>query len=136
MAKNNTETKTESKVDAYQVELLEKSENLDGATVLSVMNTDTLEKIGAMVSETIEVIGRVHLRIHNPYAENDTDYDSYIYLTENEAYYTGSESFDSSYRMIADNMEKLGITGNPKIQIIEKQSKNNAGTMLLAKAVV
>lgn len=136
MAKTNS-TENENKVEAYEVKLFEKSDNLDGRTVLSVMNTDTLDKIGDIIGETIEIVGRVHLGVHNPYAENDTDYESFVYITaDDKAYYTGSISFDSSYRMIADNMEKLGLTGNPKIQIIEKQSKNNAGTMLLAKAVL
>lgn len=131
-----TKTKNaETKEMNYSVELIEKSDGLTAEQVLNCMNTDTLEKISNRVGETIEIVGRVHTHVSNPYADGDNEYDQFIYINaDGEAFYTGSQSFDSSYRMIADNMDKLGLTGNPKIEVIEKPSKNNAGNMYLAKA--
>lgn len=130
-----TTKSTETKEMNYSVELVEKSEGLTAEQVLNCMNTDTLEKISNRVGETIEIVGRVHTFVRNPYADGDKEYDQFIYINaDGEAFYTGSHSFDSSYRMIADNMDKLGLTGNPKIEVIEKPSKNNAGNMYLAKA--
>lgn len=131
------EAKTEPSVeDEYEVQVLEKSESITPEQVLNNLNVDVLPKLNDREStEPMEVTGRIKLFVHNPFVEDgNTDYNVYVYLTNEGSYYTSSESFDSSIKQMESVQKALGVAGDLKIQIVKKPSKNNAGNMLLAKA--
>lgn len=139
MAKKNENTQEVNQQDAYSIDILEKSESLSVEDVLASTNIDTLPQLSSLEGEKgVQFRGRIKFAVHNPFAKDENgeskpDYTVYVYITnDNLAYYTSSESFDSSYRQIVTMAEKMGVK-DLKLDIIKKQSKNNAGSMLLAK---
>ena len=138
MAKK-VETNLEKK--DYSVRLVERSENITPEEVLNNMSTEVIPLIKELVGKgVVSIKGRIELAVHNEHvkdaeSEEDYDYTSYVYLTdEGESYYTSSESFDSSFRQLQAVMLGMGLDGSVKIEVIEKKSNNNQGSMLLAKA--
>ena len=138
MAKK-VETNLEKK--DYSVSLVERSENITPEEVLNNMSTEVIPLIKELVGKgTVSIKGRIALAVHNENIKDadspdDYDYNSYVYLTDDgESYYTSSESFDSSFRQLQSVMHDMGLDGSVKIEVVEKKSNNNQGSMLLAKA--
>ena len=128
------------KQDNYTCKIVSASESLTPQQKLASMDTQTMSKISDLdgTEEVITVIGMVKLQIHNPNPKEDgnMDYISCVYHTDKGMFYTGSESFANSYKMLEDNAVDLGIpAGEIKIQVVSKKSQNNQGKMLLAKYV-
>ena len=138
--KETNVAETENKKE-YSATIVSKSENLTNQEVLSNLNTDVMDQISTLVgSGVIAIKCYIVLRVYNPFvkdadSEEDYTYYSYVYLTDDgNSYYTSSESFHSSFQMIQLAQLQLGVDGSTLIEVVEKKSNNNQGSMLLAKA--
>lgn len=129
--------KEEAKKDEFTVEIIDKDDTLSINEVMNNLNTDVMDKVADLVGKGIlEIKGRISLQVHNPHVKDgDKDYRSFVYVLEDgNSIYTSSASFDTSYRTIVSAKNTMGIDGNIKVEVVEKDSKNNMGKMLLAKS--
>lgn len=128
----------------FKVDIIDSSKDLTPRERVALKDTGLCQRLDEIVPDPgegdfrIVPVAFVTLQIHNDRAKDgNTEYKQLVLIaSDGERYLTGSESFESSFRDIWDEMG-----GNPEndpwiLSIYKKTSKNRAGKYFLSCSLV
>jgi hypothetical protein len=122
----------------YEVEIIECSKELTARERIMMKDTSDDTKLEEATSETALVITPVAfavLQIHNENSKDNKDYKNFIVVDKDGTrYYTGSESFWSTFRDIWSDMN--GEEENWGIKAYQVPSKNRSGKNFITCSII
>lgn len=124
-------------MEGYKVTITYSSlENMSARERIKLKDTSDALSLDELTTEAPLVISPEYyavLDVHNEYAKGDKDYSQYVVVDdEGNKYVTGSDSFYSAFKEIADEMEDEKY----EIKIYRKPSKNYSGKDFITCSII
>lgn len=126
-------------MEGYNAKVTFVSKEISAKEKIRLKDTNNAIGLDAATVESPLVIAPAYyavVEVHNEKSE-DKDYKKYVIVDKNgNKYATGSESFITAFREIADDMAKEAPDEEYEIQVFRKESTNYKGKSFITCALI